>query len=514
MSNKIVKTSIIIVFIALVSRLTGFIRDMAFAASYGLTINSDAFIMAQSIIEVINGLIFMALGTTFIPVMSNYLSSKSKAEINRFLNIVYTYFVLIAIIMCITGIVFTEQIVKLFAPNFAEEVYVITVQLTRIIFPSIILSLIATLNSSKLKNHGVFLIPSMMGMPMNLVMIVTMIIFNEMYSIHSLAYAVTFGALLQIALLYPSTKRLGYRFKLNFNYREDGFKQIIMLTIPVIIGSGIRQINIIVDKILSSGLREGSLSALTFSSRLNVFIIVIFLAPVISVYYTTMSNYYSKGKKSKFKNLLRSTINILAILVIPASVGLYVLRLPIVKLVYERGIFDTIASDMTANALRYYTIGLIGFALRDVLSRAFYAIKDTKSVMINGSIAVILNIIVSVILVPYLGVAGIAIGTSVSGLFGTVLLMVSLHLKIGDYGIKNIVITFSKVFLASVLMGIVVDNCYRVLMERTLPNVKVVIVSVLIGIVMYTITLLMLNIKEVDELKKLILFQLGFKSQH
>ncbi len=106
-----------------------------------------------------------------------------------------------------------------------------------------------------------------------------------------------------------------------------------------------------------------------------------------------MSKYFSAGQDELFKRMLKNTINISVIIILPASVGFIVLRLPIVKLIFERGMFDSTASEMTAVALLFYTIGLIGFLLRNVLSRAFYAIKDTKTAMINGSIAVILNII-------------------------------------------------------------------------------------------------------------------------
>lgn len=336
-----------------------------------------------------------------------------------------------------------------------------------------------------------------------------MLFFTDSYGIQGLAIALVIGTVFQIGLQVPFTRKLGYRFKLDFDLKEEGLRRIGVLIFPILIGSGIQQINTMVDRILASGLAEGSIAALNFSNRLSLFIIGLLSAVVGSIYYTSMSNYFSSGKDELFKKLLRNTINVSILLIIPATIGFIVLRLPIVQLIFQRGMFDSSASEMTAVALFYYTIGLIGFLLRDILSRAFYAIKDTKTVMINGSFAVGVNIVLSILLVRYLGLGGLALGTSISGIIGTVLLLVSLHKKIGDFGVRDILITFSKVSVASTMMGIAVYYSYKMVFPISSSNLIAVFLSVISGVLLYGVLVLALKINEVEAFKRMVLARLG-----
>jgi putative peptidoglycan lipid II flippase len=502
--SKLASTALLITFITLLSKLIGFIRDVVMAGSYGTTIQSDAYFMAQSIIGVITGLFLSALGTTFIPVMTDYLAHKTKNETNKFLNVVFTVTTSLTIILCILGLIFTKELVNIFAPDFSKEASSLTVELTRIMLPTIVLTVMVTIGSSKLQNHGSYLVPNAIGFPLNFVLIITMLFFTDNFGITGLAVSTVIGTALQILMQFPFTHKLGYRFKLDFDLREEGLRRIGVLIIPIMIGSGIQQINTLVNRILASGLTEGSIAALNFSNRLSLFITSLFSAAIVSVYYTSMSKYFTTGEELLFKKLLKNTINISGLLIIPASFGLIVLRLPIVQLIFERGAFDSAASIMTSIALLYYTIGLIGFLLRDVVSRAFYALKDTKTAMINGSIAVIMNIILSIVLVPYLGLGGLALGTSISGILGTILLMFSLYKKIGDYGLRNIMYTFIKIIAASAIMAVTVHYFYIEIIGMVDSIFVSVALSIVVGIIVYVIAILLLKIEELNVLRNIV----------
>lgn len=508
MSRSIASAAIWITAITFLSRITGFIRDVILAAMYGTTIESDAFIMAQSIIGVVSGLLIAALGTTFIPVMSDYLQSKSTKETTRFLNVVYTVAGSLSIVICLLGLLFTEQIVNVFSPNFSDEASKLTIQLTAIMMPVVVLSTIVTLNSAKLQNHGQYLIPASIGLPLNFAMIMTMLLLTDHYGVYGLAASFVAGTILQIVLQWPFVRKLGYRFRPVLDLKEEGLRRIGLLIIPIMIGSGLQQINTLVDRILASGLPEGSVAALNYSNRLSLFIINLFSVAVATVYYTSMSNYFAAGQTEAFKKLLRNTINLSIVFIVPASVGIIVLRLPIVKMIFERGLFDHSASETTAIALYFYTFGLVGFLLRDVLSRAFYAIKDTKTAMINGSVAVVLNIVLSIILVRYIGLGGLALGTSLSALIGTGLLAFSLAKKIGGFGQGNILTTLGKVTAPSAVMGISVHYMYQLLMNTFQSNTLSVLAVVIFGVLVYAGMLKFMKIEEVDTIAKMLISKL------
>ena len=502
MSKKLAKNAILILIITILSKITGFLRDVVLAAYFGATYKTDAFVMAQTVTGFFLSVILAGLGTTFIPVMSDYLAHKPKEETNKFLNVVYTVCLVLTAAICTAAFIFAGPVVRVFAPRFSPEVFSLAVQLTRIILPSAVLGVLVTLNSAVLQNHGSFLIPASTGFPMNISMIAVMILGASILDIQGLAAAVVAGTLLQFIMQYPFAKKLGYIFRFEFDLNEEGLKRIGILVVPTIIGSGIQQINTMVDRMLSSGLESGSVAALNFANRLNLFIIGLLSAVVGSVYYTSMSKYFAESRIEEYKKLLRNTVNILTIIVLPASFGFFVLRLPIVKFVFERGVFDSKASDMTAIALFFYTIGLLGFSLREVLARAFYALKDTKTSMINGAVAVVINIIISVSLVPYLGIGGIALGTSVSGIVGTILLFFALRKKIGGFKCGQIILVFLKSSAAGAVMAAAVKYLYSILYDKTASNTFSLFSSILTGCLIYFIILLFMKIEEIDMMRE------------
>lgn len=504
MSSKIANIAILITCITLLSKVLGFFRDVILAATYGTSFKADAFIMAQSIIEVVTSIVIVALGTTFIPVMSDYIHNKSRQETTKFLNVVYNVTIIVALIICLLGMSFTRELINIFAPNFSLETKNLTIQLTRIMLPSIVLMVLVTLNNSKLQNHGNFLVPTAIGFPQNIALIIAMVFLTDSYGIYGLAFAALVGVLFQLLFQLPFVYKLGYQYRFQVDLKEEGLRRIGTLIIPILIGSSVQQINFIVDRMLASGLSEGSIAALNYSNRLNAFVIGLLSATVTTVFYTSLSNYYSQRKYKEFKNMLQKTINILIILIVPASIGFFVLRFPIVKLIFLRGSFDIRAAEMTAYALYFATLGMIGFSLREVINRALYAIKDTKTAMVNGAIAVLINIIASISLVPYLDLGGLVLGTSLSAILGTILLMYSLHKRIGNYGYKNIILTFSKVVSVSLLMGVIVNYCYDFIYELSNSNLLGIILSVVSGFMFYCLLIMLVKINEVGDIKRIV----------
>lgn len=504
MSKNIVSAAILVTVITFASRLTGFLRDVVLAATYGTSLYSDTYLMAQSVIQIMTGIMVPALGTTFIPVMSDYILHKSKQDTNRFLDVVYTVTIGMTVLISLLGLLFTEQLVRLFTPNFPPEALTLTVELTRIMIPMVTFNTILALNSAKLQNHGNYIAPAMIGIPLNVLLIGSMLLVTDYFGVQGLAVSLVVATFGQVLLLYPYSRKLGYRFHFNLDLKEEGLRRIGILIIPIMIGSGIQQINALVDRVMASGLPEGSIAALNFSNRLSLFVIGLLSAAVVSVFYTSMSNYFAAGQSELFKKLLRNTINIALLITLPVSVGFIVLRLPIIQIVFERGMFDRTASELTAVALLFYTIGLAGFLLRDVVTRAFFAIKETKAAMINGSMAVVLNIILSLVLVPSMGLGGLALATSISGIVATLLLMHSLHRKIGNYGWLPIAVTFVKVCIASLVMGIAVHYSYAAAYALVPFNLAAVPASILCGMLVYALGIHLLRVEEMAMLREMV----------
>ena len=256
-----------------------------------------------------------------------------------------------------------------------------------------------------------------------------------------------------------------------------------------------------VDRTLASTLIEGSVSSLNYANKLNGFVTGIFITSIVSVVYPTLSKLSSERNKERFINAMTKSINVIVLLVTPISVGAIVLSNPIVKFLFERGEFDSNATSMTAAALTMYSIGMVFYGIRDILIRVFHSMQDTNTPMINGIISVVMNILLNVILVKYLGHMGLALATSLSAIICIVLLFKSLKSEIGYFGQKKIINTSIKAIISALLMGLVTYFTYHIL-NNTLGSgsIKEAIAlfgAIGIGSVLYSILVIILKVEEV-----------------
>lgn len=272
---------------------------------------------------------------------------------------------------------------------------------------------------------------------------------------------------------------------------------MLYIALPIVLGVSANQINVLVDRTLASSIAVGGISALNYASRLNGFVQGMFVTTVSSVMYPMISKMAAQNNLNGLKKSVSEAINIISLLVIPATVGAMVFAEPIVKLLFGRGAFDPQAISMTSDALFYYSIGMISFGLREVLSSAFYSLQDTKTPMINGAIAMGMNIILNIILSKFLGIGGLALATSISAIFCTGLLFISLRKKIGAFGMKEITISFIKILVVSLGMGMVANLVYGMLLNNISVNLSL-IVSICIGAVFYFAIIFFMKIEEVD----------------
>ena len=211
-----------------------------------------------------------------------------------------------------------------------------------------------------------------------------------------------------------------------------------------------------------------------------------------------------------FKISIKKTLNIILMFIIPICVGTLVLSGPIVKLLFERGKFNESDTIMTANILMVYIISILAFSLRNVISRAFYSLHDTKTPMINGAIAIVFNIVLNIVLSKYMGYLGLAIATTIAAYIGLVIFLVTLKKRIGSFDGKSILATAIKSIISAAIMGIATSICYNqlanVLGVGLISQVIHLGLSILVGVVVYSILILILKVEEtqivLDMIKK------------
>lgn len=496
------KTAIIIMIITVISKVFGFFRELVLSYFYGASAISDAYLISLTIPAVIFSFVGTGLSTGFIPMFSQIREKHGDSEANKFTNNIINILLLISTVLVVIGLIFTEPIVKLFASGFKGQTLAMAIRFTKLSLVGIYFTGTTYIYSAYLQLNNRFLTPALIGVPYNIIIIIAIAISANQDPLFLILGSVLATAS-QLFILIPSIKRSGYRHKFSINFRDEHLKNLMFIALPVIVGVSVNQINTLVDRTIASGLVVGGISALNYANRLNGFVQGLIVTPVATVLYPSISKMAANDNIKGLKAAINEAINSISILIMPITVGAMLFAEPIVKLLFGRGAFDANAITLTTSALVFYSIGMIGFGLRDILSRAFYSQQDTKTPMINGSIAVIMNIVLNIILSRYMGIGGLALATSISAIFSTGLLFVNLRKKIGALGLKKTAITLAKLTFASIAMGVIAWFIYRILLIKTIEEIAL-IVAIIIGALAYFGIILTLKIDEVDNMIKLI----------
>ncbi len=503
--KRIAKTAFIIMMISLFSKILGFVREMVIAAKYGASIDSDAYIMSITIPSSVFVVVAGALATTFIPVLSEKIVNKSKKNTLKFINNSLNVTLFLCIGITALGIIYAPVLVKTIAPKFSGERYDLTVQLTKLTFPMVAFTVLSGVITGALQSFGRFAAPAATGLPYSIIIIFTALTLTDAYGIKGLAIATVVAGLAQVLIQMPSLFKEGYGYEFVFDIRDKGISKILLLTVPVMISTGVQQINIVIGRIMASGLAVGSISALNYGNRLTGFVSGIFIAAISTVTYPTMAKLNACYDMSALRKVLLKGMNAIILIISPAVTGLIALRYPIIRLLFERGAFDKNATQMTSTALLYLSFGLLGYGVRDLLNNAFYSIQDAKTPMINGIFTVTANTILLLTLVKPVGIGELALAASLSAILGAFILMSSLYKKIGNFGVKEFMCTSFKAIAASAIMGIIVSVSYKFMMSINGMNTSItqavgLFTIIGIGSLVYLFIISLLNVEEVREI--------------
>lgn len=501
------KTALLLMIITILSKIIGFARDITLSYFYGASSITDAYLIAITIPSVIFGFIGVGIATGYIPMYSKIEKLEGSQAGNKYTNNLINILVVISTILFVFGLVFTVPLVKLFASGFEGETLELAVKFTRISLGGIYFTGLISIFNAFLQIKGNYAIPALVGFPLNLVTILA-IILSAKGNVLFLTVGTVIAAASQLLLVLPFAYKKGYRYKPVFNIKDKHIKKMVYIALPVIIGASVNQINILVDRTIASRVAEGGISALNYANRLNGFVQGIFVISIVTALYPMISKMAAENNMDGLKKSVSEAISGINLLVIPATVGSMIFAEPVVMLLFGRGKFDATAMSMTSVALVFYSVGMIGFGLREVLSRAFYSLQDTKTPAINAAIAVVLNIVLNIILSKFMGIGGLALATSISAIFGTVLLFISLHKKIGVFGMRHISISFVKILGASLAMGLVAKVAFNAVIGAMGQNLAL-IVGIGVGTVVYGVIIYFMKIEEVDVLFEMLRKRLG-----
>lgn len=491
------KAALLVMIITVISKIVGFVREIVLSYVFGASAITDAYLISQTIPLTIFSFISTGIATGFIPIYSKIQQNDGKHYADKFTSNLSNSLLLLATIIVAFVLAFTQPVVKMFASGFSGETLELAVSFTRITVFGVYFTAVLYIFSGYLRVYEHYLAPALIGFPMNLIVICSLFIGAK-----TNVFVIAFGSLLAIAsqlvVLIPFLRRTSYQHQIVVNVKDKYLKEMFLIALPVIIGTSVNEINVLVDRTLASRIAVGGISALNYARRLNGFVQGLVVVSLTSVMFPIISKMAAAENIKDLKQTVNEAMASMSLLIIPATIGAMVFAEEIVALLFGRGAFTAEAITMTGNALFYYSIGMIAFGLRDVLSRAFYALQDSKTPMINATIGVVLNIALNIILSRYMGIGGLALATSISAIVAVVLLFTSLRRKIGGLGLSNLVKSFTKIGLASVIMGVIARGGYNSLTQILGQNLALVIIMGM-AVLIYGILVYFMRIPEVDQ---------------
>ncbi|MDY0360010.1 MAG: murein biosynthesis integral membrane protein MurJ [Desulforegulaceae bacterium] len=490
----------------LLSRILGFVRDMVIASFFGAGTAADAFFVAFRIPNLFRRLLAEgSLTTAYVPVFTSILNQRGKTEANLFAEASFRFFSIFLFFFCILGAASSPIIIKLTAPGFFEiqGKAELSIALTKIMFFYLFFICLVALCMGVLNSLEHFFAPAIAPVFLNISMISSVLLFGSYFSepVYALAFGVIAGGFVQLLIQFPFLFKKGINPFKGIKLWHSDIKKVTKLMGPTVFGAAVYQISILVNTILASFLQPGSVSYLYYSDRLVQFPLGIFGITAGIVVLPLMSSQVEQKKFDELSKTLTEGLLFIMFITFPASIGLAVLGIPVIKLLFERGEFTPQMTIYTYYALLCYLPSLFAASNLRILISFFYSFKDAKTPVKAGIISFIINIFAALILMNFLSFAGLALALSIGTITNFLILFVKIKTKIKK---PDLTIFLKRTFFiafASVFMGAIVyfTDFYfaKVFTGSTSMLLIRIFFEILIGLIVYFLFCIFFKLPEV-----------------
>jgi putative peptidoglycan lipid II flippase len=472
--HKFFRSAGIVSAAVLLSRITGMVREVVMARLFGAGAANDAFQLAFRIPSLTRNLFAEgALSSAFVPVITRSLATEGKREAADLSNLVATAVLLVVGPLCVVGMIFSPQLVRLLAPGF-EQIpgkFALTVLLTRIMFPFLLLVALAAQAMGALNACGRFGVPALASSLFNLGSVACGLALGYTVGrgtgrgmIVSMACGVLAGGALQLLWQAPSMARAGFGYRPRVNWNHPGLRQILRMMGPAILGNAALQINLVVNSNLASGITDaaghvidGPVSWLGYAYRFMQLPVGLFGVAIASATLPSISRSAGLQQMDEFRATLARSLGMILLLTIPSSVGLAVMGESMIAAVYQGGRFTAFDTHQTAIALTCFSAGLAGYSALKTLAPAFYALNDARTPMMVSLASIGVNFAASYAMVKWAGIghAGLALSTAGVALFGALALLALLDRRLHGMHLRKLAHSAWKIAAAAALMGVV-----------------------------------------------------------
>jgi len=487
------KISVIIIMLGtLLSKALGLLREIILAQKYGTGYISDAFILSLNIPTVIIYSIASAIQTNYIPLFAQ-AESESEERASKFNGNLMSICLIISTILIILFMSFTKNIVKIFAVGFDDIALSYLVNISRITIFCIYFIVAAHIFKGYLEFKGKFLGTALYGIFMNIGIIFGIVLSStERYVI--LGYGVLIGYILSFIILAILVKANRFKIKLNVDLKDTYIKKLVVLTMPIILNDVVWQINGIIDKSIATTIGAGYISAINYAHYIVDMVSSIFATSIITVFFPSVIKLFKEKGIETVKEKTSIILKNIIFIAIPATILISIYSNTIIRILFYRGEFGEESLVITSTAVSIYSIALIFVCIKTILFKVFYALQDTKTPTKSAIIAIISNIIFTLILIKPFGYKGIIIGTIISSIIFTILLFIKFKKEYGTLIDKQLKRNGLKIILASTLMLIIIfivnnltNNIY--IYNELISYIIKPIIGAAIGLIVYILIL-------------------------
>ena len=383
------------------------------------------------------------------------LTRKGREPAFRFAGCFITVMGLLSAVLSVLGILFAGPLVSLFADGYDAQTAELAVSLTRVMFPTVLFTGVAFSFVGILQAMDRFNVPALISTVSNLVIIGYFFFLDERFGVYGLAAAYLLGWLLQAVVQAPSLRRLDFRYRPDFSFRSEGMRKAFALMGPVMISTWVQPINLTINTKFGSRLYEGAgVSAMEYSTNLYLVIAGVFILSITNVIFPRLSRLTAEHQEGAFRDTLRQTIHGSLFFVLPMAAGLMVLARPMVSFLYGGGEFDEFSVSITSEALVWVSLGMVGYGLQNILSRAYFARQKGKVPLAAGAASILVNVLLCMALAQRMGVAGLALSSAVSSTVYALLLDIPLELRGEGVLSRSFLLDLGKMALATALMAV------------------------------------------------------------
>ncbi|MEA2013215.1 MAG: murein biosynthesis integral membrane protein MurJ [Verrucomicrobiota bacterium] len=468
-NSSIANNMLVVSFFTLLSRILGLVRDILFAAYWGTGVAMGAFVIAFTIPNLLRGLFGEgALSSAFIPLFSKKLSKKENATAFA-CNVISVFSIILTLV--IIFIIILSYLLRFFIDG---ETGFLALKLLPLIMPFALFVCIAGILGGILNVYRHFILPALMPVLLNIVLIFSIFFICPIFGksneerIFGLAIGVLIAGILQILILYSLLRKKRFKFNLNPSFHSPDIQKMGKLLFPVILGAGVYQVNVLIDRLLAGWLGGTATSSLYYSQRLIYLPVGLFGVALGTVCLPAMSKAANHKKINELLDSLRFSLGIVLFLAIPTTCFFLIFGKEIINIIFLRGNFDSDSAKNTLWAFFFYLPGIPFFASNKVILPAFHSRQDTKTPVKISAICLILNLFLNLILMQFLEQGGLALATSISGIVNFILLLYCLNNELGSLQLRKLPKKLSIIAIALIPSLFVSYTLKNVFISETL----------------------------------------------